>query len=52
MVNSIHKVENKWNRVTPEPTKSKNGKTWRIKEKESREKKRPREDLVEHWFHN
>jgi len=45
MVNSIHKAGNKWNQVTPGPTNSKKGKHWRIKEKESRDKKRPREDL-------
>jgi len=42
IVNSIHKAGNKWNQVSPEPTKRK---TWRIKDKESRDKKRPREDL-------
>jgi len=42
IVNSIHKAGNKWNQVTPEPTKSEH---WRIKDKESRNKKRPREDL-------
>ena len=45
MVNSIHKAGNKWNQVTPEPTENKQGKHWRIKDKESINKKRPRENL-------
>jgi len=36
MVNSIHKAGNKWNQVTSGPTKRKH---WRIKDKESKQKK-------------
>ena len=42
IVNSLHKAGNKRDQVTPEPTKNKH---WRIKDKESRNKKRPQKDL-------
>jgi len=45
IVNSIHKAGNKWNQVTPEPNESKH---WRIRDKESRDKK----DHEKIWVHN